>query len=199
MPLNAQQVEQKLSQDQTDILALKTQVNSLLSQGNQLQNSINQLKGMVQSLQGQLQSSQKTGGTLSAIVGTLTVSVKAIISGILNLPNLTASRPLKTDSSNNVITGLITLSSTNDVTGVLPIANGGTAAITAAAARTSLNAAVGGQTPNVNGVCGGSQSVTVTGSSFTAPVGGGACSGSFSFTIAGSNFTVNINTTALTN
>ena len=44
--------------------------------------------------------------------------------GQVNLPDLTASTPLKLDASNNVITADIVL--TTDVTGVLPEANGGT-------------------------------------------------------------------------
>jgi hypothetical protein len=47
--------------------------------------------------------------------------------GNINLPDLTASRPLLLDASNNIISTQIDLASTNDVTGILPVANGGTA------------------------------------------------------------------------
>lgn len=45
----------------------------------------------------------------------------------INLPSLTASRPLKVDSSGNVISDLIALDSASDVKNILPVANGGTA------------------------------------------------------------------------
>lgn len=46
-------------------------------------------------------------------------------SGTVNLSALTATRPLKIDGSKNITSGLIDLTSANDVTGVLPVANGG--------------------------------------------------------------------------
>lgn len=48
--------------------------------------------------------------------------------GAINFPDLTASKPLKLDGSNNVISSDLDL--TNQVTGVLPVANGGTSAST---------------------------------------------------------------------
>lgn len=45
--------------------------------------------------------------------------------GVINIPNLTASLPVQTDASKNLISAAITLSG-SQVTGVLPIANGGT-------------------------------------------------------------------------
>jgi hypothetical protein len=43
--------------------------------------------------------------------------------GTINIPGLTASRPLKLDASKNVISSQIDLSSSNDVTGNLPVTN----------------------------------------------------------------------------
>ena len=51
--------------------------------------------------------------------------------GVNNLPLLTASRPLKLDSSKNITASQINLASTNDVTGTLPVGNGGTGTSTA--------------------------------------------------------------------
>ena len=45
--------------------------------------------------------------------------------GVVSIPNLTASLPVKTDSSKNLVSGAINLAS-SEVTGTLPIANGGT-------------------------------------------------------------------------
>lgn len=60
----------------------------------------------------------------------------------LNLKGLTATRPLKLDGSNNVISGKIDLSApSTDIQNTLGIANGGTGGTTASAARTTLNAA----------------------------------------------------------
>jgi hypothetical protein len=54
------------------------------------------------------------------IAGTKTFSSAPVLSSV------TASRPLKVDGSNNVTSGTIDLTSSNDVTGTLPVANGGT-------------------------------------------------------------------------
>lgn len=48
------------------------------------------------------------------------------IIGDVKLPNLTITLPLKLDASNNIISQLIDISSASDVTGILPIASGGT-------------------------------------------------------------------------
>ena len=50
--------------------------------------------------------------------------------GVVNIPNLTASLPVKTDASDNLISGAINLAS-SEVSGVLPVANGGTGTGTA--------------------------------------------------------------------
>lgn len=54
----------------------------------------------------------------------------------LNLPNVTASQPLKLDASNNVTSGDIDL--TSEVTGILPAANGGSGLDGSAAANGEL-------------------------------------------------------------
>lgn len=59
-----------------------------------------------------------------------TITANKTMSGTLNMSALTATRPLKVDASNNVISGLIDLASATDVTGIVPIANGGTALAT---------------------------------------------------------------------
>lgn len=50
--------------------------------------------------------------------------------GVVNVPNLTVSLPVKTDASKNLVSGAINLAS-SEVTGVLPVANGGTGTGTA--------------------------------------------------------------------
>ena len=52
--------------------------------------------------------------------------------GGVNYTDLTASRPLKLDSSKNATADLINLASANDVTGTLPVGNGGTGQTTIA-------------------------------------------------------------------
>jgi len=52
--------------------------------------------------------------------------------------SVTASRPLKVNASNTLVSGLIDLASSTDVTGTLLIGNGGTGATSASAARTNL-------------------------------------------------------------
>lgn len=48
----------------------------------------------------------------------------------LNISSLTASLPIKTDSSKNLVTGAINLASSTEVTGTLPVAKGGTGGAT---------------------------------------------------------------------
>ena len=57
----------------------------------------------------------------------------------LQLSGLIASRPVRTDGSNNLVSGQINLASSNEVTGTLPVANGGTGATTATAAFDALS------------------------------------------------------------
>lgn len=64
------------------------------------------------------------------MTGTL-VLTEATAPLTLNSAAITATRPLKVDGSKNVVTGLIDLASSNDVTGTLPVANGGTNSSTA--------------------------------------------------------------------
>ena len=91
-------------------------------------------------------------GLVSAIVGNISISGNTLASsnangnivlnpngtGQVNLPDLTASRPLKLDASNNATASQINLASTNDVTGLLPPANGGLGTDVSAAANGSL-------------------------------------------------------------
>ena len=64
------------------------------------------------------------GNTLSSEDANGNIVLNPNGTGQINLPDLTASTPLKLDASNNVISSDISL--TTDVTGVLPEANGGT-------------------------------------------------------------------------
>ncbi len=57
---------------------------------------------------------------------TQTLSNKTLTSATTTISGVTATRPLKVDASNIITSALIDLTSSNDVTGVLPIANGGT-------------------------------------------------------------------------
>lgn len=71
-------------------------------------------------------------------VGSASIFVrKGYFTDIL-LNSATASRPLKTDASKNLISGLIDLSSASDITGTAGIANGGTGQTTQQAAINSL-------------------------------------------------------------
>ena len=63
-------------------------------------------------------------GVLST--GTQTIAGVKTFSSAPNLSSLTALRPLKLDALNNVISTLINLASSNDITGVLPTLSGGT-------------------------------------------------------------------------
>ena len=63
-------------------------------------------------------------GSFVLTEGTQTVNGNKTLSGTINLSNLTASTPLKLDGLKNIISSDIDL--TTDVTGTLPVANGGT-------------------------------------------------------------------------
>lgn len=69
--------------------------------------------------------------------GVLTSGITISEAQVVNLPQLTASLPVQTDSSKNLVSAAITLSG-SQVTGTLGIANGGTGGTTAATARSSL-------------------------------------------------------------
>ncbi|MDP4210832.1 MAG: hypothetical protein Q8928_18635, partial [Bacteroidota bacterium] len=72
-----------------------------------------------------------TGAAVFAISPSFTTPNIGAASGTsLNLSVLTASRPLKTDASKNLVSGSIDLSSSNDVTNTLLVANGGTGTTT---------------------------------------------------------------------
>lgn len=67
-------------------------------------------------------------GVTSAIqtqINTKAPSANPTFTGTINTP-LTASRVVKTDGSSNLTTGQVNLASTNEVTGILPVTNGGT-------------------------------------------------------------------------
>lgn len=66
------------------------------------------------------------GGFVGEDAGLTFNKTTDILSSVgLNLSGLTASRPIKTDASKNLSSGLIDLASANDVTGLLPLANAG--------------------------------------------------------------------------
>lgn len=66
------------------------------------------------------------------------VTVTSASTSTLNVSSLTASRPVKTDSGKNLVSGQIDLSSSNEVSNVLGFSNGGTNASTSTAAITGL-------------------------------------------------------------
>lgn len=74
-------------------------------------------------------SSLNIGKTSLPIALSGAIAVDAASSLALN--QLTVSRPLKVDGSGIVISGLIDISSASDITGTLPIANGGTNSVAA--------------------------------------------------------------------
>ena len=59
-----------------------------------------------------------------------TPNIGAATGTSLQLSGLDASRPVKTDASKNLVSGNIDLASTDDVSGILPVANGGTGSTT---------------------------------------------------------------------
>lgn len=66
------------------------------------------------------------GNTISSTDANGPINLAPNGTGVVNISGPTASRPMKLDASNNVTSALIDLAdSTNDITGVLPIANGG--------------------------------------------------------------------------
>lgn len=67
-----------------------------------------------------------TNGTITIDTNNYYKSGDSANFNIVNSSSLTATRPVKTDGSKNLVSGLINLASANDVTGVLPTANGGT-------------------------------------------------------------------------
>ena len=78
------------------------------------------------------------GNTLSSANANGDIIINPNGTGNINLPDLTSSRPLKVDGTNNVTATQIDLASSNDVTGVLPPANGGLGVDASAFAANSL-------------------------------------------------------------
>ncbi len=77
----------------------------------------------------QVLSAPDITGTVVVTEGTQTINGDKTISGTTNFSGLTASTPLKLDGSKNLVSADIVL--TTDVTGTLPVANGGTNSATA--------------------------------------------------------------------
>ncbi|RJR24641.1 hypothetical protein C4578_02510, partial [Candidatus Microgenomates bacterium] len=67
-----------------------------------------------------------TSGYKLDINGNLRVGSSAYFGSTVNLNSLTASRPLKLDANKNIVSTQIDLASSNDVTGILGVAYGGT-------------------------------------------------------------------------
>lgn len=132
--------------------------------------------------------------------GTLTTAIAISAAQVIQIPQLTASLPVQTDGSSNLISAAITLSG-SQVTGALPIGNGGTNATTAANALTNLGAAASvdvqtftgsgtwtkpsGSPKRVDLICiaggggGGSGATTASGTSSSG--GAGGAGGGYSF------------------
>lgn len=64
--------------------------------------------------------------------------------GVVNIPNLTASLPVKTNASKDLISGAIDLASSTEVTGTLPVTKGGTGTATAFTAGSVIFAGASG-------------------------------------------------------
>lgn len=62
------------------------------------------------------------------------------VNGTMSFPGLTANYPLQLNGAGQVVSELINLTGAADITGILPVLNGGTGASTAAGARTNLGA-----------------------------------------------------------
>lgn len=139
MALSNQEIETFIYQFRNNIAQLQAQQTTQNQISNQLQTSVNGLSGSTNS--GSSSSSGNVaadtypfnGGILHKLVTTFQAAVKfastilvsgtATFSGTINTI-LTASKLVKTDSSSNLTTGQASL--TADVSGVLPVANGGT-------------------------------------------------------------------------
>jgi hypothetical protein len=197
------QMENFIQQLQRNLEQLSTSQTYLQSQLSSLQQSVNILNASSPTTTTGLSNATDSyfNGTsiLHKLIHIFQNSVSFLSTVTLNA--LTASRPLKLNASREIVASQIDLASTNDVTGLLPVSNGGTGANTAAGARANLNAAALPQTidgsnfeyPGQSSTsCAGTQVITIDGSNFIAPVGGGACSGSQIITIDGVNFTFSV-------
>ena len=119
-----------------------------------------------------------------SVFGTLTVTSSTFLNttgGTTTISSLTASKPVKTDASQVLVSGAIDLASSNDVTGTLPITHGGTGATTASGAATNL-------LPSQSGFGGKFLSTDGSGTLSWAAAGGSSAwgltgnTGTFSFT-----------------
>jgi len=111
-----------------------------------------------------VKSNTVTGTVAIANGGTGQTTQQAAINALVGTQ--TANRVLRSDGTNST---LAQVALTTDVTGALPVANGGTAATTAATARTNLGLAIGTDVPSPTGTgASGTWGINVSGNAATS-------------------------------
>jgi len=129
--------------DEQDYVTL-SQLHSVVSAATKVENVKPTISGQVKSPQPGAVLFVGADGTLSQDFTNFSYSAgKVTLSNTILLSSLTALRPVKTDVNKNLVTSLINLSSANDRTGVLNVANGGSGAATFTANAVLLGNGIG--------------------------------------------------------
>lgn len=133
------QIQQIVTTLQSQVAALTTANVTLANKISSLQIALNAIPAPTAATSQKVVTDGSIIQSLKWVFQALVTFATATFGGTVTLSALTASKPLHTDGSKNIVSAAINL--TTDVSGDLPIANGGTGAGTASAARIALNAA----------------------------------------------------------